>query len=80
MRRPAAIDEILRPRVLAVGAAVLAMTWLGPLPEMASRYFTAHMAMHVAVVAIAAPVLALALGGLRADPARRWPVLFHPLP
>lgn len=66
--------------MLAFGLLVLAGAWLGPLPRMAPLYFAAHMAMHVAVVALAAPLIAIAIGGRRFDPARRWPGLFHPLP
>lgn len=70
------------------GAAVLAAAWLGPLPELARRAFSAHMAMHVSVVAVAAPLLAIGLargfpgagGAGRLDPARRFPRLFSPVP
>lgn len=65
--------------MLACGLLVLACAWLGPLPRMVPQYFAAHMAMHVAVVALAAPLIAIAIGGQRCDPARRWPRLFHPL-
>lgn len=64
---------------LALGLGVLALAWGGPLPELASHFFAAHMTMHVAVVAVAAPLIALGLGGTRLDPAWRWPGLFHPL-
>lgn len=65
---------------VAAGLAVLAAAWLGPLPELARGLFTAHMAMHVSVVAVAAPLLALGLAGGRHDPARRWPALLQPIP
>lgn len=64
----------------AAGAATLAAAWLGPLPELAAGSFAAHMAMHVSVVAVAAPLLALGLAGGRFDPARRWPSLLAPIP
>lgn len=70
----------VRRWMLACGLAVLAASWLGPLPTLATERFSAHMAMHVAVVAIAAPLIAIAIAGARADPAVRWPRLFHPLP
>ena len=38
------------------------------------------MAMHMIVVAIAAPLLALGIAGSSLDPARRWPALFPPIP
>lgn len=41
---------------------------------------TIHMAAHMAAVAIAAPLLAYALAGTRADPARAWPRVVAPLP
>lgn len=68
------------PWWLGLGIAVLAVAWLGPLPQWAQQHFTAHMAMHVTVVALAAPLLALALAASRWDPARRRPAWFAPLP
>lgn len=66
------------------GVAVLLAAWLGPLPELARRAFSAHMAMHVSVVAVAAPLLSIGLArgfrGGRLDPARRLPRLFSPVP
>jgi putative membrane protein len=38
------------------------------------------MTMHMIVVAVAAPLLALGLAGGRSDPVRKWPALFPPLP
>ena len=58
--------------VLTVGLAVLGAAWLGPLPELSRQSFAAHMAMHMAVVAVAAPLLAVGLAGSRLDPVRRW--------
>lgn len=74
------LPALARWWTLLVGLTLLAASWLGPLPELASDRFSAHMAMHVAVVAIAAPLLAIGLGGSHFDPAQRWPGLFHPLP
>lgn len=65
---------------LALGAAVLAGTWLGPLPRLAAHSFAAHMSMHMGVVAIAAPLLAHGLAQGRFDPVRRAPRLFSPVP
>jgi len=65
---------------LAIGLLVLAAAWLGPLPALASRAFFAHMVMHVAVIAVAAPLIGVGLAGSTVDPARRWPALFAPLP
>ncbi|MGH8496550.1 MAG: cytochrome c oxidase assembly protein [Gammaproteobacteria bacterium] len=68
----------MRRSMLILGLAVLAAAWLGPLPE--QRAFFAHMAVHVSVVAIAAPLIAVGLTGSAWDPARAWPMLFAPLP
>ena len=55
------------------GVALLALLWLGPLPAMSRHSFAAHMAMHMGVVALAAPLLAAAIADTRFDPAHRWP-------
>jgi putative membrane protein len=65
--------------LLAAGVAVLAGLWLGPLPEASASRFSAHMLLHMGVVAVAAPLLALAIAGGRLDPASRWPSAFHPI-
>ena len=59
---------------------MLAAVWLGPLPQLAERSFVGHMTMHMGVVAVAAPLLALGLAGGRLDPVRRAPRLFAPVP
>ena len=69
-----------RPVLLITGLVVLAATWLGPLPSLAPQYFSAHMTMHMAVVAVAAPLIALGLSGGRTDPTHRYPALFSPIP
>ncbi len=70
----------LRGAALTLGLLALAAAWLGPLPAAVGQSFSAHMGMHVLVVALAAPALALGLAGSRFDPARRWPRLFAPVP
>jgi putative membrane protein len=65
---------------LALGLATLAVIWFGPLPELAPTSFSAHMAMHMGVVAVAAPLIALGIAGSRFDPVRRVPWLFPPIP
>jgi putative membrane protein len=65
---------------LATGLLVLAAAWLGPLPSLASHAFSAHMTMHLAVVAIAAPLLAYGVAGTRFDPVRVAPRIFSPVP
>lgn len=70
----------MRALPLGLGAAALALAWLGPLPRLAPGAFSAHMTMHMAAVAVAAPLIAVGLAGGALDPARRWPLLFAPLP
>lgn len=70
----------MRRGLVAAGGAVLAAAWLGPLPEWAPSSFTAHMTLHMAVVAVAAPLLALGWAGRASDPVRRFPLLFAPVP
>ncbi|MES2695006.1 MAG: cytochrome c oxidase assembly protein [Verrucomicrobiota bacterium] len=62
------------------GLLVLAGLWLGPLPRMAQHSFSAHMALHMGVVAVAAPLLALGWAGRALDPVRRWPQWFPAVP
>ena len=69
----------MRRCLIACGLLILATVWLGPLPRLARQAFFAHMLMHMGVVAVAAPVLALGLAGGRFDPARKSPRLFAPV-
>lgn len=69
----------MRRVFLVLGLLTLAAAWLGPLPLMARQAFFAHMTMHMAVVAVAAPLLALAVACERFDPARKAPRLFAPI-
>jgi len=52
---------------LYLGFLVLALCWLGPLPAMSRTAFSAHMVLHLGVIALAAPLLAIGLAraGLR---------------
>ena len=68
------------PRAAHARILALAGAWLGPLPLLARQAFFAHMAMHMIVVAIAAPFLALGIAGSSLDPVRKWPALFPPIP
>jgi putative membrane protein len=70
----------MRTGALAAGLAVLAAAWLGPLPSLTTHSFAAHMTMHIAVVAVAAPLLALAMAGTRTDPVGAMPSLVAPIP
>lgn len=50
-----------RAAALLLGVAALAAAWIGPVHDLAERLFTGRMTRHVLVVAVAAPLLALAL-------------------
>ncbi len=70
----------MRTLFLAPGVLTLALVWLGPLPQLAPKYFSAHMTMHMGVVAVAAPLIALAVAGGPFDLARKLPRVFSPIP
>lgn len=44
---------------LAIGILVLGLLWFGPLPDMARRAFSPHMILHLGVVVVAAPIIAI---------------------
>jgi putative membrane protein len=69
-----------RKLLLGAGTVTLAAAWLGPLPGLAPHHFSAHMTMHMAVVAVAAPLIAFGLAGGDYDPTHRFPALFSPIP
>jgi putative membrane protein len=66
--------------MLIAGGLTLAAEWLGPLPRLAPQSFYAHMIMHMGVVAVAAPLLALGVVGGRYNPVARAPMWFAPSP
>ena len=70
----------MRRVLLIFGLLTLAAAWLGPLPQLARRAFFAHMMMHMGVVAVAAPLIALGIAGGQYDPVRRASALFAPIP
>ena len=70
----------MRRWLIALGLLTLAAAWFGPLPQLAHQAFFAHMTMHMAVVAIAAPLLAIGIAGVKLDPLRRVSVPFAPIP
>jgi putative membrane protein len=70
----------LRLWPLGLGLILLAGLWLGPLPAMSRTAFSAHMLLHLGIVALAAPLLAAGLirAGVRLDglqPPMRWTML-----
>ena len=70
----------MRLGFLVPGGLLLALAWAGPAPELARGSFAAHMALHMAVVAVAAPLLALGVAGTPLDPVPRAPWLFAAIP
>lgn len=75
MRRATTTRRVL----LGCGLLSLLAAWLGPLPALAQHSFAAHMAMHMTVVAVAAPLLAIGMAGSAADPVPRAPWMFSPM-
>lgn len=69
-------------RVVAgfVGLLALAAVWNEPARVWAGRSFAIHMLGHMTLVAVAAPLLAIAMTHPRVDPVRRYPRLFSPIP
>jgi putative membrane protein len=70
----------LRAAAAAGALAALACAWLTPLATSLPGPFSAHMATHMTVVAVAAPLLAFALAGTPLDPLRRLPAAFIAVP
>jgi putative membrane protein len=71
---------VTRHLLASAGIAVLAAAWWGPLATMAAASFTGHMARHLLLVAVAAPLLAWGLAGRRFDPATHQPWLLAAIP
>jgi len=70
---------VIRSISLAGAVVVLACAWFMPLPDFLPGPFSVHMTMHMGLVAIAAPLIAVALAGHALDPVRRVPALFPPV-
>jgi putative membrane protein len=71
---------LMRTAWIVLALTTVALAWLGPMPSMARESFAAHMTMHMALVAVAAPLFALALAGTPADLVRRMPRVASPVP
>lgn len=69
-----------RTAALLLGLLTLAAVWFGPLPALVPGAFSAHMTMHMGVVAVAAPLLAIGLARGPLDPVCVAPRLFPPIP
>lgn len=52
----------------AAGVVLLGVLWLGPLPALAEGSFTAHMTLHMGLMAVVAPLLAVACISTRGNP------------
>lgn len=59
---------------LVAGVSLLALLWIGPLPDMARRAFSPHMILHLGVTVVAAPLIALGLVGLGRNRTVRRPI------
>lgn len=70
-----ALNPGLRHWPIGAGLVVLAVLWLGPLHSIAARVFSVHMALHLGVVVIAAPLLGIGLKRWRGDGAGAQPRL-----
>jgi len=70
----------MKKLALIAGLAALAFVWGGALAHLMPHSFTRHMIMHMGVVAMAAPLFAVAVTGTRVDPSPRLPILLAPLP
>lgn len=65
---------MMRAGLFGFVIVLVSVIWFGPLPGLARDSFAAHMTMHMGVVAVAAPLMALVIAGARHDPVRhlRW--------
>jgi putative membrane protein len=70
----------MRAVLLGLGAATLAAAWLGAPAALLPGPFSAHMMLHMAAVAVAAPLLAFGVAGTRFDPVRYMPRVFAVAP
>jgi putative membrane protein len=70
---------VTRQVAVGLGALVLAVAWAHLGGASGHQPFATYMTAHMAVVAIAAPLLALSLAGSPWDPVGRWPGAFPAL-
>ncbi|MGZ8464590.1 MAG: cytochrome c oxidase assembly protein [Candidatus Binatia bacterium] len=69
-----------RPIIFIIAVLTLAALWLTPWASLGMAPFSAHMVVHMGIVAVAAPLLALGVAGSALDPVARLPALFPPVP
>ncbi len=69
----------MRKMFLIIGCLALFAAWV-LLPLLAPSAFYVHMTMHMGIVAVAAPLLAIGMGGGPMDPVVRYPQYFAPIP
>ena len=69
-----------RPIIFIIAVLTLAALWLTPWASLGMAPFSAHMVVHMGIVAVAAPLLALGVAGSALDPVARLPALFPPIP
>jgi putative membrane protein len=70
----------MRALCLLLGLVTLGGVWITPLGDWLGGAFSAHMLVHMGVVAVAAPLISLGVAGRRLDPVRMAPALFLPVP
>ena len=70
----------MRRAALILGVITVGFAWLAPLHEQSPRGFAAHMTVHMTIVVLASPLIALGLAGSRFDPVRHAPVVFAAIP
>jgi putative membrane protein len=69
----------MRRGLVVAGLILLALLWGGPLMRASHQDFAAHMAVHMGLVAVVAPLLAAGIAGTRFDLSERHPLIFGPL-
>jgi putative membrane protein len=70
----------MRPGLVVLGVFTLIAVWTPAVRGLLPGPFSAHMTMHMGVVAVAAPLLAFGVAGGRVDPVLRAPRLLSPIP
>jgi putative membrane protein len=69
-----------RAGLVLLGLVTLALAWAPWTDAILGHGFAAHMTRHMAVVAVAAPLIALGVAGSARDPLLGWPSAFAAIP